>query len=66
MGITTGGYKGFQYCLQKEGVAGQDRCCYSTTNYGANPNLSLEQAQQIAQEQSAPMSKLNDKARTRL
>ena len=61
MNYFTGGYKGFLNIALKEGVAGQIGAAIVQQIMGANPNLSLEQAQQIAQEQSAPMlQKLND------
>ena len=47
--------------MLEEGVAGEIGAAIVQQIMGANPNLSLEQAQQIAQEQSAAMlQKLND------
>lgn len=61
MNYFTGGYKGYLDIALKEGVAEQLGAAIVQQIMQAKPELTLEQAQQIAQQQSAPLlQKLND------
>ncbi|WP_294628843.1 porin [uncultured Bacteroides sp.] len=61
MNYFTGGYKGYLNIALKDGVAQQIGAAIVQQIMNARPDLTLEQAQQLAQQQSGPMlQKLND------